>query len=132
MKASMLHVEAALSEYSQILDRACQITMGPPFWMRAEEEYARLVITGDVATLFWPEVESGYYNSCSIERQSAKFPAELLLMSQDELSAWKAEQKRLYEEKESAERKAKAEIQAKFNEANERRTLAALKAKYGG
>lgn len=92
-----------------------------------EAHMARISFEGETAIISWPEAESGYYNSCSIETQTAKFPAYLLDASESEVEYYKGEQKRLAEE---ANRRWYAE-RARQQEENERRVLSELQRKYG-
>jgi hypothetical protein len=84
------------------------------------------------ATLVWPEAHSGYYDSCSIEEQTKDFPANLLLMDEDAIKVWSAEQKRIYEAQQKAQQELQARQRAERQRAVELQTLAALKAKYEG
>jgi hypothetical protein len=55
-------LQDTLYEAAQILERARLIVSGAPFWQSADdEEFAKIVIDGEKATLFWPEVHSGYH-----------------------------------------------------------------------
>jgi|SRR6185503_2763731 len=124
-------LQTILYEADQILERAMLITGDAPFFMYVgEREYAKLIIDGETATLFWPESESGYYNSCSIECQSVNFPSELLLMSVEEIATWKVKQREQYDAKEKAKAEAAARTREIQKKALELQTLAALKAKY--
>jgi hypothetical protein len=116
-----------VAEYDALIERACDIAASAPFCMYCDkDEFARLSFEGDVAKLSWPEAQSGYYNSCSIETQSVKFPTELLYLPPDKFAAWKNAK--------AAQRAAKAaEDQRKMqalNEMRERAALADLKRKY--
>lgn len=125
-------LQTILYEADQILGRAKLITGNAPFFMYVgEPEYAKLVIDGETAELFWPESESGYYNSCSIERQRVQFPSELLLMSVEEIATWKADQRRIYDAEQKAKNVRETKQRAEHQTAMELQTLAALKAKYG-
>jgi len=130
--ASKATIAQILYEANQILDRAKIITVDAPFWMGAErEEFAKIVIDGDKATLSWPEVESGYYNSCSIEIQSVTFPSELLLMSIDEIKVWKKDQRAKYDAEQKAQQDRDMRERAERQTALELQTLAVLQKKYG-
>jgi hypothetical protein len=94
----------------------------------SEPDYARLaLLENDEAIVFYPRSES-CYDSCSIEQDKSRtFPAALLDASDADVAAWKVERARLDKiagEHWQANRK-------KHIEEEERRTLAALKAKYG-
>lgn len=130
-KPSMTHLEAAVSEADHILERARLISEGAPYWMNSDDDFSKLSIEGEEAVLYWPEAESGYYNSCSIERQSVRFPAALLLMTVEEIGVWKVEQRRLYDANQKAKAERDAKARAEQQTAMELQTLAALKAKYG-
>jgi hypothetical protein len=77
-----------------------------------------------------PDKHAGYYDSCSIETQSVTFPAELLLMSIDEIRVWKIEERKKYDAEQKAKREREAREQAEQRTILELQTLAALKAKY--
>lgn len=125
-------LQNSLYEADQILQRACLLTEGAPFWMLCyDKTFAKVLVDGETATLSWPEVQSGYYDSCSIEEQSASFPSELLLMSIDEINAWKIEQRKKYDADQKAKDEREAKDRAERQTALELQTLAALKAKYG-
>ncbi len=86
-------MQNALYEADQFKQRAFLIA--PSYSMTvAEPDYANLIVDGDTATLVWPEYTSDYYGGGYLERQSVSFPANLLLLSDDELAAWKAEKER--------------------------------------
>lgn len=115
-----------IAKYDKLIDRACDIA-SVGFSMHCDnEEFAHLSIEGDTATLSWPEAHSGYYNSCSIETQSAKFPAALLDLSADDYVVW--------QKSEHAKREAKAAEEVRQRDAlmvmREKAALAALKQKY--
>lgn len=126
----MEHIKRTLEEADHILQCARLITEGAPFWMRADDTFASITIQGDVAELSWPEAESGYYNSCSIESQRVTFPAELLLMTVDQIGTWKIEQRAKYDAEQKEQKERNAREAAERQTALEIRTLAALKAKY--
>lgn len=127
----MNDLQATLYEADQILKRAKRITESAPFWMSAaDSEFAQVAIDGETAVLSWPEAQSGYYDSCSVEAQSVKFPTKLLLMSMDEIGVWQIEERKKYDA-EQAEKKARLLVErAREQTALELSTLAKLKAKY--
>jgi hypothetical protein len=115
-----------IAAYDALVARAIAIVDKAPCWQFVgEPDFARLKIDGETATLVWPEDET-YYDSTTIKTRYVSFDAVLLTLSDRELSEWKAEQMRLYEQKEK-ERKAQ---EIAVREQNERAALAALKAKY--
>ena len=122
----------SVGDYHELVEKAKIITKGAPFWMTAAAEFSELDVDleNKSATLSWPETHSGYYDSCSIERQTCTFPLALLLASESDLTAWKVEQKRIYDEKQAAYRKRHAENEAIARERNERLLYHKLKAKY--
>jgi hypothetical protein len=131
MTKTIADLQNTLSDAARILERAKMITEGAPFWMICDDDFAEILIDGEGACLRWPEAHSGYYDSCSIEAQSCSFPAALLLMSVDEIKAWKVEQRSIYDAEQKAKNEREAQQRAADQTANELRTLAALKAKYG-
>jgi hypothetical protein len=115
-----------VATYDKLIARACDIA-SVGFRMYCDhEEFARLSIEGDTATLMWPEAQSGYYNSCSIETQAAKFPAALLDLSADDYAVW--------QKSELTKRAAKAAEEVRQQDAlmvmREKAALAELKRKY--
>lgn len=118
----------AIEAYDALLERALSIIDKAPYWTYVHEPFwARLDIEGDEATLSLPRAGGGGYDDpCTIEREDVTFLTALLFLSEEELAAWKAEQMSLYEE---AEQQRKANNRAAA-EADERRVLATLKAKY--
>lgn len=116
-----------------LIDRARFITEGAPFFMIAEEEFAKIVIDGEMATLFWPEINGGYYagDGC-MERQNCSFPASLLLLSLSELKAWKLSEQARHDAKERENSERAKRERAVVDRQLELSMLAALKAKYGG
>lgn len=129
--ASVEKLQEIIDEADQILDRAVLITGDAPFYMQADDEYAKLEIDGNKATLSWPEHTSDYYGGGYLERQSVTFPSELLLMSTDEIGVWKAEELRKHCAKMEAENETAMRLHAERQTALELQTLAALQQKYG-
>lgn len=123
-------LQDTLYEAHLILERACLISEGAPFWMRADD-FAQIVIDGETATLSWPEARSGYYESCDIECQSVTFPSELLLMSVEEIAVWKIGQRKQYDTEQQVKQERETRERAERQTALELQTLAALKKKYG-
>lgn len=127
----MFEMQQALYEASQILERAISIVADAPFFTYVcEKDHASIVIDGETAILFWPEANSGYYNSCSIEAQSRSFPAVLLLMNAEQIAAWKIEERAKYDAEQKAKKERQAAADAIRREQNEREVYAALKAKF--
>lgn len=120
-----------VSEYWVLADKAHQIAEGAPFWAHCSGDPYGLEIDGNEAVLFWHESDSDGYGWYGIERKERRFPAELLLMTDDELAAWKIEQRRLYDEQQAAQLRAKQLAKARQAEEHERAVYAALKRKYG-
>lgn len=117
-----MNAKDLVSAYDNLMARAFKIA-----GTYSQEEMARLSFEGEIAVISWPESHSGYYDSCSIETQTTKFPAALLDAPEVEVEFWIAEQKRLAE----AANKRYYTERAREQEARELQTLAALKAKYG-
>ena len=115
-----------IAAYDALVARAIDVVDKAPYWKYiSEPKFARLSVDGDEAVLIWPDTETDY-DWTRITEQAVQFDARLLRLPDDELTAWKAEQMRLYEQgKKEREEAARAE-----REESERRTLAALKAKY--
>jgi len=116
----------ALETHRSLVERAVVIVRDAPYFRYVpESEWATISIDGDRAVLSWPETDSSY-DSCSIERNYTEFPAELLSLNDRDLAAWKAEQQKIYDEKQNA-----IDAQGRFIAAQRERALfLALKAKY--
>ena len=122
---------ASLAVVADIVERACIITGDAPYFMCAEPEFAKVEIDEGRATLFWPEWAGGYYaGDGNIERQSVTFPVKLLLLTRDELAAWKIEEKRRYEAREEEKRAASLVDRAARQTELELATLGQLMVKY--
>ena len=68
---------AAIALHDALVERFIKVLDGAPFWKGSNiwnPEYARVSIEGDEATITWPEAESGYEGSCSIERNDYSVP----------------------------------------------------------
>ena len=113
--------------YEALVSRALEIIVKAPYWKFAyeAEDWARLTIEGNDATITWPEVYVEY-ESPSIERESCSFKASLLFITDDELAIWKKEQLEVYE-KAQEERDAEARAD---KETAERALYARLKERY--
>ena len=122
-----LRTESIVEAYDALIDRAIQIANGAPYNMFcSEEDYARLQFEGVNAVLTWPEAQSGYYNSVSIEKQRVKFPAALLALSPEDFAKWKAAE----QAKAQASAMERRAAEHRLNEMRERAALVKLKAKY--
>lgn len=119
--------KAAIETYDWLISRACEIAEGAPYWSSVyDEKYARISIDGETAKLIWPEAESDYGDSCTIGHNAVSFPARLLLMSDNELAAWKVEQRAIYDRKQEEKKMAVA----RDREAQERAAYERLRAKF--
>jgi hypothetical protein len=126
-----MDVKKIISEYDDLVARALAIVKAAPMHGYVEQEdYARLGINDQGVYLFWPETERDYGYDRIVMRNSNCFDPALLLLSPEEFEKWKAEEKRIYDERLKAEAKQKAAQNALDRERRERETLAALKAKY--
>jgi hypothetical protein len=90
-----------------------------------DDNFARLSFDGDDAVITSPQADS-YYDSCTIETETTRFPAALLFMTEAELTAWRTQAKIEYE----AQEKKNREIAKAQREAEELRTYKALKKKF--
>lgn len=117
-----------ISDYKALIVRAMEIIKGAPYWAYVyEERYVRLDIHDDnSASLKWPRVTTEW-DAAVIEHESCYFPASLLFLTDDDLKAWKEEQKAIYDKEQDAKQRATIEA----SEKRERLVLAALQAKYG-
>jgi hypothetical protein len=118
---------ATIAEYERILERARKIVNTCPFWAYTNDDFARLSIDGDNATVEWPSADSSW-DSCIVERNAMSFPAALLLLDGAALDVWQADQRAEYE------RRREEENEANLRRAleRERETYLALKRKYEG
>jgi hypothetical protein len=130
-----------IEQYDALVERAIEILETPPFnTYVTESEHARLKFHefnhgGKIeyrAWLFWPEVRSGYYDSCDIENRSKQVPMDVLLMEPEEFDAWETEQRRVAEEAASVAEQSRREADAIKQVAHERAVYAALKQKFEG
>lgn len=120
---------AAIALHEALVERFTNILCGAPFWKDfniLDQEHMRVSIKRDEATITWPKLEYGYEHSCFISQEDYSIPLSLLFISEDDLVAWKIEQRAIYDRKQQ-ERQAAT---ACATEAKERADLAALKAKY--
>ncbi len=119
----------AIEMIDALTERFINVIDGAPYWngVYSGEKFSRLSFDGDEATLIWPEAESGYEGSCSLDTNKVTIPLDLLFLSDDDLAKWKTEQRVLYDQKQ-AERKT-AEARAK--EQQERAIYESLKSKFG-
>ncbi len=113
--------------YEVLISRALEIVDRAPFWkcVYGAEEWARLTIEGNVATIAWPEVYLEYDNPV-IDRESCSFKASLLFITDEELTTWKKEQLKIYEE---AQKARDTEARA-YKETTERALYARLKERF--
>lgn len=122
-----MDAQEIVSAYQSLVARAIAVLDKAPYWKHVGySQHARLEIVDDEATLLWPELEHSYGDS-HMSEESASFPARLLTISDAELATWKAAEMVKYEKSQRA-RQAAAQAEAR---AEELRTLAKLKAKYG-
>lgn len=116
-----------IEQYDALVERAKEIVKNSPKFVWIDNEaFCKLAVSEDEATLSWPESESGYYDSYTIENRSATFPAHLLTMPDEDFAAWT----RLSKKRKEEANKAAIEEHHRQREAQERDVLAQLKAKY--
>lgn len=121
-----------IETYEELLERAILIVSAPQFSMILDQErFARLEVSGEKATIRWPELADGYYNSSSIEEQKIDFSSSLLLMSMDEIKIWLDTEKKKYDDDMKVRRLAVAMQSAAEKEAFDKATYERLKKKYG-
>jgi hypothetical protein len=121
-------MEATIDAYESLVRRAVDIVNapGPPWgYVSVDDNFARLSFDGDDAVITSPQADS-YYDSCTIETETTRFPAALLFMTEAELTAWRTQAKIEYE----AQEKKNREIAKAQREAEELRTYKALKKKF--
>jgi hypothetical protein len=112
-----------IDDYNALASRALSIINGAPFWIYCgEPKFVKLSISNGLATLKWPDTGDGI-----IEVSGCDFPIDLLFISDEELTAWKAEERRKHDELEDR----KNEFRKFYKESEERAAYLALKAKYG-
>lgn len=114
-----------IDQYDALLKRALEIAADLPKYVH-EPRWAKLEIRGDIVRLSWPH-DVLEYDSSVIEEEAVEFSSALLLASAAEIKEWKQQM--------AAERKRQEaawhDMRKRQVEAEERRHLAALKAKYG-
>ncbi len=136
-----VRIRRVIEEYDALIEKAALCVSID------REEFARLTITEtNHIGVRWPEVEGGYYDSYSMETQTATIEPTLFVKSVAEIEAINmAETLRQLEEerrrreardeavrKKAAQEREFAEAMAMSNERAERAVLARLKAKYEG
>lgn len=115
-----------VEKYNDLVDKALTIVDGPPHWQDTNDAAsAKIDFDDETVTLSLPRAASDW-DSCIIEINAVKFPIGLMEMDNEELAAWKASEKRKYEE---GQRKIN-EAAERAREAEELRMLASLKLKY--
>lgn len=112
----------AVTAYERFVARAKDAVSGAPYWKFIDnEEFARLGVEDDVATLTWLDISSGYYGSWETDSCSISFPASILALSDEDFAAWKAEEDAKYKrekmEREQAEKAAAAAAKKAHTEA---------------
>jgi hypothetical protein len=119
--------EKIVAGYDALLKRAADILNdeGPPWGYIGSSEFLRISFDGDDAVILEPEASS-YYDSTTIETKEHRFPAALLFMADDELAAWKKRAKAEYDAQQAEQLRQRIAAQ----EATERRTFEALRAKF--
>ena len=121
-----LSADLTIKFYRKLIGRALDVVADAPYWSYVGEPgFAHLTIEDDEAVLTWPESES-YYDSTSTRTESRRFPVKLLFLSSHDFAAWKLREDEAYRE---CEKERVAAVAANRG-AEERRLLAALKAKY--
>lgn len=120
--------ESVIEEYSALVEKAVGILngKGPPWGYVSNSEWARLSFDGEDAVVSHPETSS-YYDSCSIDTDTERFPAALLFMSDEDLMAWKKEAQAKYD----AEQRERKAVELRQREAQERAAYELLRQKYG-
>ena len=125
---SDISVLMTIKDYDLLIKKAEVILGGTPYFSGLwKTDYSRLVINGDEVSVISPDASDG-----TIYRdESLRFPAHLLVMSEQEIALWKKEHDRIYKEKEADMAKQKAKTAALVKEAQERAAFEYLKKKYG-
>lgn len=131
-------VQKIIDDYLALVEDARKILGSPPYRTYPDEDHLRLDyeeydrdgkhLRNLLVT--WPEVHSGYYDSCSMEKQERRFPFDEILMDGPELDAHIAEQKRLWAAKLEAERLHQLKVQAERAAINERMVYEQLRRKF--
>lgn len=125
------HLKYAMEEYHRLLRLAREIVSDAPFHTTTEEHFTVLGFKDEeMATLTWPEMEGGYYDSYSMEKQTIDFPMELLLMSPDELKVWKVVEKEKYDVAEKIRMERESLVREKAKRLQDLTMLADLLRKY--
>ncbi len=125
-----MDISKAIHDYDRLLQRALEIMDSPPYWkfVDIEGSVAVLVLDPDRPSevgIRWNEAVTEW-DVADLRHFEQWFPAELLTMPKTEFEAWKAEQVRLQQERETRRR----EEEKRREDASERQQYLTLKAKY--
>ena len=108
----------SVTQYEKYLQRALQVVSGAPYFKYVEnQEFARLAVDGEDAVLSWLEIASGYEGYYETEKESATFPASLLLLPYAEFSAWQDKEKSEWLLAQKLQQQCAAEMAARAQEA---------------
>lgn len=122
-----------ITSYDLLVQRALDALDGAPYFKYVEQPtFARLDVDGDRATLRWPELEAGYYDSGdTIREESVEFDAAVLTMSAEAFRQWKQDSKTVYDRQQKEKQEAARKAEEVWREKQERAAYEALKRKYG-
>lgn len=125
--------EKIVSAYDVLVERALKAAAEPPYYVFIDNDgYARLAINGDEAELKWITADTSH-DCVSIDYHSITLPLSLLQMPEAEFVAWQHAERKKYIAAQRAADAARADLPALVaaqQEAQERRLLAQLQAKY--
>jgi hypothetical protein len=128
MTTAITEAQSVIERYEWLLERAIKVVDGAPYWGYHYDVgpiESHIQIEGNTVILSAVSAQMDY-DYCTLDRSSMEFPVGLLFLDDEELAAWKKEERRKYDEE--AERSRRNKIAQK--EAEERFLLAQLKAKY--
>ena len=135
---TQLEAEQLIDDYEALVDRAIQICgAGCGYYASVDyDDWPRLRIepkpSGDEGVLIWREYESDYYGGGHCEDETARFPAELLFLSDEDFEKWKTTTAKEIIERDERVRAAQEAVARDRQIAQERAMLAMLKRKYEG
>ncbi len=118
--------ERAIEIVDELRLRAIEIVSNAPYWHYVyESNWAWVSMDGDTATLNTCKATTDY--DCAVlDTEAVQFPAALLFVSPEELAYWKAEERRIYDAKQKAQKLA----QQQQAQEQERAAYERLKAKF--
>ena len=122
-----------IAAYDALIDRAVDaVAPNGGFYASVQrEDKPRLSIVGAEAVLEWGEYESDYYGGGYTASAEARFPADLLFLSDADFAAFQKKVATEIKEREQKVLAAQVAVDLQRKEAFDRAEFARLSAKYG-